>query len=318
MNVLFILSVVVLTCAWPSALKNGDTVAIVATSAALSRAAVDKLHATRPIFARWGLTVEFGKNLFKNSTSQGGWAGFDHERLADIQDAVNNPKIRAIFIARGGYGSSRIVDAINWAPLRSSPKWVIGYSDITIFLTALDTLEISGGIHGEMPSVGFDNPYNVNSLEKILFKQQMVPLTGPSHRYNRVGTATAKIVGGNLSLLAAGLGTKAEINTKGKILLIEEIGENYYVLDRYLMSLKNANKLNDLAGLVIGQFTNCKPDSYYPGTHHDIIKNLEHLGKYPISYDVNFGHDRTNTAFPLGATGTLVVNESGSTLSMQF
>lgn len=307
-----------LALSWPSALKSGDTVGIVATSAALSQAAVEKLRATRSVFARWNLTVEFGKNLFKNTTSRGGWAGFDNERLADMQEMVSNPKIKAIFLARGGYGSSRIVASIDWSPLRSNPKWILGYSDVTIFLSTLDTMGILGGVHSEMPSVGFDNPHNVDSIEKIIFKQNMMPLVGPKHSYNRQGSAKGKIVGGNLSLLAAGLGTKAEIDTRGKILLIEEIGESYYVVDRYLMSLKNAGKLDHIVGLVVGQFTNCRSDNYYPGTHHDIIRNLEFLGKFPIAYDVNFGHDRTNTAFPLGAQGTLLVDSNGSKLTFEF
>lgn len=304
---------------FPQSLKPGDKVMIVAPSGALGAQGRQSIRNSLEIFKRWNLEVVLGNNLYKNTTVQGGFAGSDKERLEDLQEAISNPNIKAIFCARGGYGASRIIRDVKVDPLIQNPKWIIGYSDITIILTTLDKKNILGGIHGPMPTSGFSHEPNVLSLERIIFrKNELTTLTGLPHNLNRKGNAKGKIVGGNLSLLASSLGSASEVDTKGKILFIEEIGENLYVVDRYMNSLKNAGKLDHIIGLVIGQFTNCRADQYFPIDHRHLISQFSSLGNFPIAFDVNFGHEKENIALPLGAIGEFIVNNNGSTLKLNL
>lgn len=304
---------------FPAFLKNGDKIMIVAPSGALNAQNRQNLRLALEVFKNWQVQVVIGKNVFKNSTSQGGWAGSDKERLEDLQEAISNKDIKAIFCARGGYGASRIIRDVKFHPLVENPKWIIGYSDITIILTTLDKKNIYGGIHGAMPASGFTHEPNLLSLERVLFGNgELLILKGSHHTLNRKGRAKAKIVGGNLSLLAASLGSDSEVDTKGKILFVEEISESLYVVDRYFNSLKNAGKLDHLEGLIIGQFTNCKPDNYFPIDHRHLISQFASLGNFPIAFDLNFGHERENLALPLGAIGELVVDTNGSTLKLSL
>jgi muramoyltetrapeptide carboxypeptidase len=214
----------------PNKLKSGDEIRIVAPSGFLTQANRQQLKSSIDLLTSWNLKVTIGENIFKNSTPRGGFAGTDEERISDFNKAIEDPKVKAIFCARGGYGTPRIIEKIKFNLLKQNPKFVIGYSDITLILLFLESNSILGGVHASMPaSSGFTDPLNSKSIHEIIFHHKPMSLVANHFPQNRNGKSKGKIIAGNVSLMANSLGTKGEIQTDGKILLIEEISENLYV-----------------------------------------------------------------------------------------
>ena len=289
----------------PPPLKPGSRVALVALSRKTSE---EHLLSAQRVLTAWGLTVVPSKNLL--SPSHAYLAGTDEERLADLQTALDDPSVDAILCARGGYGSGRIIDRANYTALQQHPKWIVGFSDVTALQLKLLSLGIAS-IHATMP-VLFGNPASVPSIESLrnaLFGKPDV-ITSAASLNNKPGHAEGELVGGNLSLLTDSMGTASELDTDGKILLIEEIGELVYRVDRMVNQLKRAGKLANLAGLVIGYMTDIKEDSLaFDETPEQIILHHTREYNYPIAFRFPSGHENPNMAWVQGGRVLLDVTD---------
>ena len=296
---------------FPQKLKAGDTVGIVAPARKISPL---QLEPAQMILESWGLETKLAKNIFSLSHSY--LAGTDAERRNDFQDLIGDPNVKAIFCARGGYGSTRIIDDIDFAPLKTSPKWIIGFSDITAFHLRLLSIGISS-IHATMPIFygREESQGSVESIRKILFQGDCQIASTPSE-FNRTGSVTAPVVGGNLSLLVDALNTPSEPDTDGKILIVEEVDEYFYKLDRMLTQLRRAGKLKKLAGLVVGHMTDIKnSDLDFGETTHDIINHAVRDYQYPVAFSFPSGHHEPNEAWVQGAIATLEVSLNNVSLN---
>jgi muramoyltetrapeptide carboxypeptidase len=289
----------------PSSLKKGDTVIIVSPSRQILP---EQIKGAISTFEDWGLKVRLGNNVY---SINGYLAGTDEERLFDLQTAVDDNQIKAIFCARGGYGMSRILDDINLDGLVTSPKWIIGFSDITALHLKMNKRSIES-IHGLMP-VQFEYDgveESIQSLYHLLFSDSF-EYTIPSIVGNKSGKTSGELIGGNLSLLVDSLGTSTEIETEGKILFLEEIDEYFYKIDRMLNQLKRANKLLHLKGLIVGDFSQLK-DTVIPfgiSMKGIIAHYFGHL-EVPIAFNFPLGHESYNLAVPCGRKVTLEVTET--------
>lgn len=295
----------------PRFLRKGDTVCLVAPGRKLDRSSVDT--ATQ-IIQSHGLSVTLGKNLFSEQHSY--LSGTDNERLADLQLALDDPAINAIICVRGGYGTTRILDQLDFTNFQKHPKWICGFSDVTALHLKLQSLEIES-IHGSMP-VQFqkkDSNRSAESLIKTLLGTRET-LNASASSGNRNGNATGRLIGGNLSLLNDSLGTATEIETENKILVIEDVGEYAYRFDRMLVQLKRAGKFDMLAGLVVGHMTDIKEGELPFGeTVEQMIRYHTREFSFPIGFSFATGHDHPNLSWIEGAEASLSVTESGSTLS---
>lgn len=289
---------------FPAFLKPGDRVGVVAPASIVK---YEELLPGITLFReQWGLEVVEGKTL---QTSFNQFSATDAERLADVQAMLDDPSIQAIIAARGGYGCSRIVDRLDFTAFMQNPKWVVGFSDLTAFLSRVYQLGYAS-IHAPMAksitTPGADKA--AESLRQMLFGE-LPAYELPSHPLNRSGHATATITGGNLCLLAHMIGSETEVDTNGTILFIEDINEYLYNLDRMMIQLKRAGKLSGLAGLIVGQFTDMK-DNTSPTFGKDSFEIIqEHVAEfnYPVCYDFPVGHVADNRAMGIGMQAELHV-----------
>lgn len=295
----------------PPSLKANDTVAIVSTARKLK---AEDLAAAIEIIKAWGLRVKLGKNLF-NQHHQ--FSGTDAERLKDIQEGIEDPEIKAIICARGGYGSTRIIDDINFYKLYENPKWIAGFSDVTAILCQLHNLGIES-IHSIMPLL-FPNAGSeaaIESLRKVLFGEKIC-ISAQHHPFNRQGEGSGVVIGGNLSMLITLIGTGSDIDTRGKILFIEDLDEYLYHIDRMMVQLKRAGKLHALAGLIVGQMSEMKDNTVpFGSTALEIIKEHTAIYPYPVCFDFPIGHVPQNMAIPCGRSAKLIVAED--TVKLDF
>jgi len=242
-----------------------------------------------------------GKTL--GSASANYFSGTDEERLNELQAMLDNDSINAILCGRGGYGVSRIIDQLDFTAFKKRPKWIIGYSDITVLHCHLNRLLKIASIHSPMAAAFNNGEYNnefIKSLHKSIIGKK-ANYKCAAHPYNKKGVATAELVGGNLSLLIHLMGTKSEVDTKNKILFIEDIGEFIYSIDRMLVQLKRSGKLANLAGLVIGRFTELKDTDRPFGKNideviYDIVKEYD----FPVCFNFPVSHQRENYALKVG------------------
>ena len=283
----------------PKYLEKGDTIAIIATAGILKNKeeAIAKAKATAE---SWGLHVIISKNVFNQNHH---FAGTDKERTNDFQKALDDPSIKAIWGARGGYGSVRILDKLNFEKFKEQPKWIIGYSDVTAIHSHIHNMGIET-IHGMMgTSFDFDleeNKESIETLRKALFGEKMKYEIEVS-KYNRKGTAKGQLVGGNLTILLTMLGSESQLNTKDKILFIEEIGEYKYHIDRMLQSFKRAGYFDNLKGLIIGDMSNIKKNTTKWGSSiEQLILNAVADYDFPVIFDFPAGHEIDNRALLLG------------------
>lgn len=265
------------------------------------------------VLERWGLEVVQGETL---QASYHQFAGDDELRARDLQRFIDDDSIKAIIAARGGYGTIRIVDMVNYSRLATNPKWIIGFSDITVLHSHLHTNYGLQTIHGQMPvNVPDASSQSLISLKKALFGEE-VNYHYKSHNANRPGEAKAPVIGGNLSLLIAILGSASDMDYSGKILFLEDVGEYLYSIDRMLHTLKRAGKLNNLAGLIVGGFTELKDNDIPFGfSVADMTMALVSEFNYPVCFDFPAGHIPDNHAIIFGKPLHLKVEDHQVTAS---
>jgi muramoyltetrapeptide carboxypeptidase len=292
----------------PSYLKKGDAVAIIATARKVSKEEIDPALV---FFQSLGLSVVLGKHLFESNNQ---YAGNDSQRTKDLQWALNNPDIKAIVIARGGYGSVRLIEHTDLTEFKKYPKWVVGYSDVTVLHNAIHNAGIAT-IHATMPLNFAKSEAATKSMADALFGN--LKQTDIEGNYsNKSGTATGELVGGNLSLLYALSGTPYDLNTKDKILFIEDLDEYLYHIDRMMMQLKLSGKLKHLKGLIVGGMTDMKDNAIPFGKlPEEIILDAVKDYNYPVCFDFPAGHIDHNLAMYFGRNVELRVSEDGSQLN---
>lgn len=295
----------------PPILQKGDVVGIVAPARKVSR---EEIATAITMLESWGLKVVLGKNLFGEYNQ---FSGTDSERAADFQSMIENHQVKAIICARGGYGSVRILSQIDLRYLQREPKWVVGYSDITVFHGMLNSWYMMESIHGIMP-INFpaDGKPNISteSLRNVLFGETPT-YNAQAHPFNRYGSASGYLIGGNLSILYSICGSDADVITEGKILFIEDLDEYLYHIDRMMMNLKRNGKLRGLAGLIVGGMTDMNDNTIpYGKTALEIICEMVEGYNYPVCFDFPAGHQSENVALIMGRAVNLKVDENGTTL----
>lgn len=300
----------------PQHLKAGDSVAIVAPSGILKNREKE-INKAKELLKSWGLYVVIGDNVFNKANH---FAGTDDERAEDFQNALDNPNIKAIWCARGGYGTVRMIDKLDYTKYKENPKWVIGYSDITAIHNQLNN-EGSESIHAMMCTSLKDDLSKIeNTIETFrcaLFGQPL-SYTIEGSKYNKTGNASGTLVGGNLTLLHTMLGSKTSIDTSGKILFIEEIGEYKYHIDRMLQSLKRAGYFENLKGLIVGDMSNMRKNTTPWGTSiEQLILDVVAEYDFPVMFDFPAGHEDDNRALIFGRTIQLAVGSEQSKVTFE-
>jgi muramoyltetrapeptide carboxypeptidase len=283
----------------PPYLQKGDTIGIVAPAGFMP---IEKMQTCIETLDSWGYNVQLGETT--HSSSQNYFSGTDEERLNDLQQMLEDRNIKAILCARGGYGTSRIIDRINFKKFRKHPKWIVGFSDITVLHSHIFSNYKIASLHAPMAAAFSDGEFNnsyILSLKDALEGKPSHYECEP-HAFNKAGEAKGQLVGGNLSLLAHLIGTKSDIKTKNKILFLEDVGEYLYNVDRLLLQLKRSGKLDKLAALVVGGFTDSKDtERPFGKSVYDII--YEQVGEYdfPICFGFPVSHAKENYALKVGA-----------------
>ena len=297
----------------PAYLKPGNTVGIVCPAGYLPASSIQTCVA---VLAQWGYRVMQGSTIGGNSSTY--FSGTDQERLTDLQRMLDDPAVHAILCGRGGYGTGRIIEQLDFSKFIESPKWIIGYSDITVLHAHIHRHHQIVTLHAPMATAfngeGWKSEY-IQSLREAL-EGISSACSGPDHAFNRLGAVTAPLVGGNLALLAHLVGTSSDMDTEGKILFIEDIGEQLYNIDRMLYQYKRSGKLRSLAGLIVGGFTECKDtERPFGKTAYEIIQDAVAEYTYPVCYDFPVSHTERNVALKVGATYSLRVDATGSLLA---
>ena len=298
----------------PACLQAGDKVAIVATARKVSPAEMEPAIRT---LEGWGLVVETGPNLYSVENQ---YAGSDQQRAADLQQMLDNPEIRAIVCARGGYGSVRILDKLDFSEFVKKPKWIVGYSDITVLHSFINQQLGIETLHATMP-INFqttgDAALSVEALKSVLFGE--VPVyTTETGNHSRSGYGKGVMTGGNLSILYSMRGTTGDPDTEGRILFLEDLDEYLYHIDRMLMNLKRGDKLSRLAGLVVGGMTKMNDNATSFGkTAEEIIAEAVKDYPYPVLFGFPAGHQEKNMPLILGREVELSVSSTGSSLRFE-
>lgn len=296
----------------PPYLRKGDTIGLVCPAGAMP---VEKVsECIRVLNEDWGFRTKVGKTVGNQFNY---FSGTDEERLADLQQMLDDDEVKAVLCARGGYGMGRIIERIDFKKFKKQPKWIIGYSDITVLHSHLYTNYNISSLHAPMAAAfnedGYKNEFVQslkNALEGKKLKYQCVV-----HEFNRKGEAVGELIGGNLALLAHLVGTDSDIKTRGRILFIEDVGEYLYNIDRMCWQLKRSGKLAKLAGLIIGGFTDVKDtDRPFGQTAYEIIRDIVKEYDYPVCFGFPVSHDKENYALKVGVGYKLKVTKNKVTL----
>jgi muramoyltetrapeptide carboxypeptidase len=300
----------------PDYLQRGDSIVILAPAGVLKNKE-HFMYQAKDLAESWGLKVTIAKNAFNDNNHL---AGTDEERANDFQNALDNPNIKAIWCARGGYGSVRILDQLDFSTFKKHPKWIIGYSDVTVFHSHLHNMGYET-IHGMMGiSMMYESAETQQSketLRKALFGESISYELTPS-KYNVKGTVEGELIGGNLTILLTLLGSETQLNTDGKILFIEEIGEYKYHIDRMLQSLKRAGYFKNLKGLIVGDMTNIKKNSPLWGTSiEQLILDATSEYDFPILFGFPGGHEPDNRALIFGRTVEISATQDHSKVTFK-
>ncbi len=298
---------------FPPYLKKGDTIGITCPAGYMEKEKAQTCIAT---LQSWGYDVMVGKTLGSNSNNY--FSGTDEERLNELQAMLDDKTINAILCGRGGYGVGRIIDQLDFTKFKRNPKWIIGFSDITVLHSHLNSNLKIASLHAPMASAfnndGFKNEY-VLSLQKALIGKK-AKYQSPINLLNKTGTASGELVGGNLTLLADLIGTPSDFYTKNKILFIEDIGEYIYNIDRMFYQLKRSGKLDKLAGLIIGGFSDMKDTTRPFGkTVYEVINDIIAEYNYPVCYNFPVSHEKENYALKVGGTYKLIVTNKKVSLT---
>jgi len=288
----------------PQPLKKGDKIAITCPAKKLPKPMDDAVA----LLQSWGLEVVLGETV---DASYHQFAGDDDLRARDLQRFIDDDSIKAIIAARGGYGTMRMIDKVDFSRFAQNPKWLVGFSDITVLHTHLFNNYQAQTIHGQMPiNIPDASSNSLETLRKALFGEDLY-YHFHSHALNRDGNASGILVGGNLSLLVAVAGSVSDLDYSGKILFIEDVGEYLYSIDRMIRNLKRAGKLANLAGLIVGGFSETKDnDIPFGQTVAEIITGAVKEYNYPICFDFPAGHIPDNCSLILGKMLNLSVHKT--------
>jgi len=297
----------------PPYLQKGDTVAIVCPAGFMP---AEKVQTAVQTLMSWGYSVKIGSSVGGDSFTY--FSGTDAERLADLQLALDDVNVKAILCGRGGYGTGRIIEKIDFSAFVQSPKWLIGFSDITVLHSHIFSNYGISTLHA--PMAGAFNDGGAEREYVLSLKQALEGITsaypGPDHPFNKLGTATGQLVGGNLALLAHLVGSSSDLNTDGKLLFIEDVGEYLYNIDRMMYQLKRSGKLDNLAGLIIGGFSDCKDmERPFGKTVFEIINDIVKDYNYPICFDFPVSHTEKNYALKIGQEYMLRIDATGAVLA---
>ena len=301
----------------PPYLKPGDTIGITCPASPME---VEDLQQCTTAIERWGLKFRYGNTVNAHWERFG---GTDADRATDLQQMLDDDKINVILFGRGGYGVMRMMDKLNWSKFMKKPKWLVGYSDITAIHCQVHNVCGIPTIHADMGN-GFGDEEDASSLSlKKMLMGEMQPYRADPFALNRYGEAWGKLVGGNLSLVTAMLGSPSALNTNGKILFIEDVSEYKYTVDRMMLMLKRSGLLSNLAGLVVGGFTAVKKDEEeiepikdkFLMTIEDIICEKVAEYSYPVCFRFPAGHQKVNLALKLGASYHLQVDGTQTLLA---
>lgn len=288
----------------------GDAIGLVAASRWVQPEIIDE---ARKLITDWGYTVVLGDTLNKKHHQFG---GTDAERAADVQSMLDNPHIKGIVIMRGGYGIIRIIDQLDFSVFTRHPKWIIGFSDVTILHAHINDKLGLPTLHAPMPySWSQNTPEAIHGLRMALAGSP-APMLAQSHPLNVTGETQAPLIGGNLSILYSLLGTRYGFSTAGKILVLEDLDEHIYHIDRMMMSLQLAGKLEHLAGIIVGGMTEMKDHAIPFGEQaEEIIHRLTAHLHIPVAFGMPFGHIDNNQPLVLGNMAHLKVTAEGTVLT---
>lgn len=293
----------------PAYLRKGDTVGMVCTARSFSR---DEAQQAVHLFESWGLHIEFGSTIDINVNQLG---GTDEQRTDDLQRMMDDDSIKAIWIARGGYGTVRIIDQLNFTNFIKKPKWIIGFSDITVLHSHIHNLGVAT-LHAIMPySVPKVLTEAKETLRQALFGETY-QIETHADLSNKTGSAEGLLIGGNLSIIYSLLGSVSSVDTTGKILYLEDLDEYLYHIDRMFYNLKRNGYFDGLKGLIIGGMTDMH-DNQIPFGYDvkQIVLDVCKEYQFPICFDFPAGHIPDNRALKLGTLVQLNVNEQTTTLT---
>ncbi|MGI8951412.1 MAG: S66 peptidase family protein [Chitinophagaceae bacterium] len=291
----------------PPYLKKDDLIGIVCPSGFMP---LEKAETCINTIKKWGYKIKVGKTLGNQFHY---FSGTDKERLNDLQQMLDDENIKAILCARGGYGLSRIIDEIDFTQFVKNPKWIIGFSDVTVLQLHIFSKYKIASMHSPMAAAfnddGFKNEY-VQSLKNTLSGKTSDYLCEPNSQ-NKTGIAEGKLIGGNLSIIAHLIGTSSNINTKNKILFLEDVGEYIYNIDRMMMQLKRSGMLKHLSALIIGGFTEMKDTNIPFGQDvYELIFDKVKEYNYPVCFDFPVSHTEKNYALKIGVKHQLAVEKN--------
>ncbi|MDI1305213.1 MAG: LD-carboxypeptidase [bacterium] len=292
----------------PSILQKGDTIAILATA---RKNIDDNLKPAIDLLHSWGLEVVIGESIGLDDNQL---AGTDEQRAADFQTQLDNPNIKAIWCVRGGYGTVRMIDLLDFTKFKQHPKWIIGFSDVTVLHNHLNTMGFKS-IHGIMPiSIPKATPEAIESLRIAMFGEPLKYTIEP-FGMNRFGDASGELVGGNLSILYSLFGSQSAIDCTDKILFIEDLDEYLYHIDRMMMNLKRNGCLESIKGIIVGSMSKMKDNDIPWGKNAlEIIEDVTKKYNIPVIYNFPAGHIHDNRALILGSKVTLHLDKNSSSV----
>jgi muramoyltetrapeptide carboxypeptidase len=296
----------------PPYLKKGDAIGITCASSYLASENVDACIQT---LQDWGFEVMVGKTVGGHSKNY--FSAVDADKITELQAMLDSADIKAILFGRGGYGMGRIIDKLSFKKFKKNPKWLIGFSDITVLHCHLQNKFNIASIHGPM-AIGFNkeksSEQSIKALQQVITGKKINHQCA-SHEFNSLGKATGTLVGGNLALLCNVIGTPSDFKTKDKILFIEDVGEYKYSIDRMFYQLKRSGKLHQLAGLIIGGFTDIKDtERPFGKSVEQIIKDIIQEYDYPVCFQFPISHGKDNLSVKVGCSYALNVTQSKTTL----
>ena len=289
----------------PNDLSEGDLVYIVSPAKSIEAQHIN--HAKKTL-EDWGYKVEISKHASNRCNY---FSGSDNERLSDFQKVLDDPKVKAIVCARGGYGSVRILDQLNWSGFKMHPKWIVGFSDITVFHLRCAILGIMS-LHATMPLNFSSNSKEALSTLDAALSGKKFEINAPPSSLNKEGLASGKLIGGNLSIIFSLLGTQERFEFEEGILFLEDLSEQLYHLDRMFFALKKAGAFNKINGLIVGGMTDLKDTTPSFGMTYEeiILEKMEGIA-IPICFNFPSGHIDDNRAMILGAPVEIEVNSIG-------
>jgi muramoyltetrapeptide carboxypeptidase len=290
----------------PKYLQKNDTIAIVSTARKIS---LEEIKPAIELLESWKLNVRVGKTIGLENNQ---FAGTDEERINDFQKMLDDDSVKAIWCTRGGYGTVRIIDLLDFSGYKRNPKWIIGYSDVTVLHSHIHNMGFET-LHASMPiNIPKNTGETLNSLKDALNGNEL-SYTIKSNKLNKPGSATGQLVGGNLSILYSLLGSETSVDTSGKILFIEDLDEYLYHVDRMMQNLRRNGYFDKLKGLIVGSMTEMNDNTIPFGkTAKEIIFEICKEYDFPICFNFPAGHIDDNRTLILGRSVQLVVDSAQS------